>query len=90
MVKNSTFDFFIIERKEYVYCKIEIKGCQWLTQLWINYFRTEKLIMNLQLVYRYTLSLSKNETMFKEKQNKTSKNKRKEESLFRESKTIVS
>lgn len=46
--------------------------------------------MNLQLVYRYTLSLSKNETMFKEKQNKTSKNKRKEESLFRESKTIVS
>ena len=46
--------------------------------------------MNQQLVYRYTLSLSKNENMFKEKtkQYKTKQNdpnKRKKESLLRES-----
>ena len=38
--------------------------------------------MNQQLVYRYTLSLSKNENMFKEKnktiQNKTKRSKQKE------------
>ena len=31
MKKNSTFDFFIIEQREYFYCKIEVKGCLWLT-----------------------------------------------------------
>ena len=50
--------------------------------------------MNQQLLYRYTLSLSKNENMFKEKtkQYKTKQNdpnKRKKESLLRESWTIV-
>ena len=48
--------------------------------------------MNLQLVYRYILSLSKNENMFyekrkrKRKQNKRTRNKRKENFQRRESK----
>ena len=33
--------------------------------------------MNLQLVYQYILSLSKNENMFYQKQNKTKQNKTK-------------
>ena len=40
--------------------------------------------MNLQLVYRYIVSLSKNENMFK-KQNKTTKKREKEGLLWWES-----
>ena len=41
-----------------------------MANLWINYFRNENLIMNFQLVYRYILSLSNNEIMFKKKKKK--------------------
>ena len=43
---------------------------------WIKLFDKWKLIMNLQLVYRYYLSLSKNENMFKTT-NQTKKTKQK-------------
>ena len=46
---------------------------------WIKLFDKWKLIMNLQLVYRYYLSLSKNENMFKTtNQTKKTKQKKKE------------
>ena len=48
-----------------------------MANLWINYFRNENLIMNFQLVYRYILSLSKNEIMFLKKQ-KTKRLKKRE------------
>ena len=41
-----------------------------MANLWIKYFRNENLIMNFQLVYRYILSLSNNEIMFKKKKKK--------------------
>ena len=49
-----------------------------MANLWINYFRNENLIMNFQLVYRYILSLSNNEIMFKKKtKNKTTEKREK-------------
>ena len=43
---------------------------------WIKLFDKWKLVMNLQLVYRYYLCLSKNENMFKTT-NQTKKTKQK-------------
>ena len=49
---------------------------------WIKLFEKWKLIMNLQLVYRYYLSLSKNENMFKTT-NQTKKTKENEKKKYK-------
>ena len=60
-----------------------------MANLWINYFRNENLIMNFQLVYRYILSLSNNEIMFKKKKKKKTTEKREKKAFSGGSRTPV-
>ena len=60
-----------------------------MANLWIKYFRNENLIMNFQLVYRYILSLSNNEIMFKKKKKKKTTQKREKKAFSGGSRTPV-